>query len=123
MGQCDCPHCHKIRSLAADLARVTAERDDLDFAIALCEKDRDDARDKCAVLLADALRLERERDAALAEVEAMRAALKAAHGALCDIADSEDEHGVPSTREWMQKRAEGVVVTTANALRSRKVGG
>jgi hypothetical protein len=27
MGECDCIHCHKIRKLAADLARVTAERD------------------------------------------------------------------------------------------------
>jgi hypothetical protein len=26
-------------------------------------------------------------------------------GALADIADSEDEHGVPSSREWMEKRA------------------
>jgi hypothetical protein len=27
-------------------------------------------------------------------------------GALADIADSEDEHGVPSSRAWMMKRAE-----------------
>jgi hypothetical protein len=58
-----------IRQRAADVealnavqamhAQAVAERDEADDALALAEKDRDEARDRCAVLLA-------ERDAAVA---------------------------------------------------------
>jgi hypothetical protein len=44
----------------------------------------------------------RERDAALA----VKAQLL---GALGDIADSEDENGVPSSRSWMQQRARDAI--------------
>ena len=44
-----------------------------------------------------------------AENERLMAQVVNARGALADIADSEDEHGVPSTRKWMQERAEGVL--------------
>ena len=48
-----------------------------------------------------------ERDAAQRVVAEFR-------GALADIADSEDEHGVPSTREWMERRASDALVSHGN---------
>ena len=39
--------------------------------------------------------------------------LAQAEGALADIADSEDEHGVPSTREWMEQRARQAIAACA----------
>jgi hypothetical protein len=87
--------------LRADLARVTAERDEADDALAVAEKDRDEARDRCAVLLA-------ERDEARAEMEAMRELLadswpcRCGHP-LCKRCKHDDE--------------------VRDALRARKVGG
>lgn len=43
--------------------------------------------------------------ATLARLQHLERRLAQAEGALADIADSEDEHGVPSTREWMEYRA------------------
>lgn len=57
--------------------------------------------------IADRWCLASERDAAQRVVAEFR-------GALADIADSEDEHGVPSTREWMQRRASDALVSHGN---------
>lgn len=47
-----------------------------------------------------------ERDAAIRERDKAQQMVAELRGALADIADSEDEHGVPSSRAWMMKRAE-----------------
>jgi hypothetical protein len=47
-----------------------------------------------------------ERDAAIRERDKAQQMVAELRGALADIADSEDEHGVLSSRAWMMKRAE-----------------
>jgi len=45
-------------------------------------------------------------DRVLAQRDEAQQMVAELRGALADIADSEDEHGVPSSREWMQQRAQ-----------------
>ena len=54
-----------------------------------------------------------------AERDAARRMVLELRGALADIADSEDEHGVPSSREWMQRRAQDAL----DRARARKLLG
>jgi len=63
----------------------------LDYSLAVAKRERDMARDKCAVLLADALRLESERDDLRAKVEAMQQWIDTTTQTL---AAHEEEHGV-----------------------------
>jgi hypothetical protein len=51
--------------------------------------------------------------ATLARLQHLERRLAQAEGALADIADSEDEHGVPSTREWMEQRARQALAACA----------
>jgi hypothetical protein len=100
------------RDAAEALARERAiERDnygqELDKATGMVEMHVDDA--------AAARLLWRQSEAACAKMNAdLDAAQRVAaefRGALADIADSEDEKGRPSTREWMQRRAKEVLVS------------
>jgi len=83
-------------------AREREIGEELDKATGMVEMYVDDAA--AARLLwrgseAACAQMHAERD----EAQQMVAELR---GALADIADSEDEHGVPSSREWMQRRAQ-----------------
>ena len=65
----------------------------------------------------------RQSEAACAQMHAQRdeaqQMVAELRGALADIADSEDEHGVPSSREWMQQRAQDAI-DRARALKKAR---
>jgi seryl-tRNA synthetase len=89
----------EIENLRAQAEKLRAERNAAlsEVADLLAE------RDAYSMEATESMRqLQRERDEALRMVAKMT-------GALEDIADSEDEHGVPSSADWMSGRAAEVL--------------